>query len=380
MASTQTNLLKGGKRSYTVRWRDSANDDQQKTFKRKVDAERFERDLETSLDRGTYIDPRARNLPVHEYLATWQAHRHHLRPTTTARDDSYIRSHIAPEIGDYPLNRLSRTVVKSWVQGRVAAGYAPATVRKAAGILSTALDAAVEDGLIAANAAKSLDLPKVEQHEMRFLTAEEVWLLADSIDPRYRALVVTGAFTGLRPGELRALRVSNLNMLARTIQVEETLIEVNGTAQPGPVKTQAARRQVKMPKLLVDELARHLHTYPTDPDDFVFRAPKGGLLRKDNFRRRVWNLAIATADLPGFRVHDLRHTHAALLIAQGEHPKVIQSRLGHSSISTTLDRYGHIFEGLDEAAADALDDAYMQSDVGVLRGLEPNELTENVAT
>jgi integrase len=200
---------------------------------------------------------------------------------------------------------------------------------------------------------------------LRFLDADEVWRLADTIDPRYRAFVVTGAFTGMRPGELRALRLDHVNMLGRTIQVEETLADVRGHVQVGPVKTAASRRQIKMPKLLVDALARHLHTYPATGDGFVFTAPNGGPIRKDNFRRRTWLPAVAAAGLEGVRVHDLRHTHAALLIAQGEHPKVIQSRLGHASITTTLDRYGHLFEGLDEAAADGLDDAYGQSGVGL---------------
>ncbi len=182
-----------------------------------------------------------------DYLETWQTHRHHLRPSTTIRDDSYIRNHIVPELGGYRLDRLTRTIVKAWVTGRVSAGYAPATIRKAAGILSTALDDAVDDGLIALNPATKLDLPKIEANEQRFLTNDEVWRLADTIDPRYRVFVLTGAFTGMRPGELRALRLDHLNMLGRTIQVEETLAEDSGRIAAGPVKTAASRRQIKLP-------------------------------------------------------------------------------------------------------------------------------------
>jgi integrase len=364
VASIDTNNLKTGKKSYTVRWRDSLNDDQQETFPKKVQATQFRNKIEASLDTGTYIDPRAGNILLRDHLTTWQSHRHHLRPSTTARDDSYIKNHIVPELGDYRLDRLSRSIIKAWVKGRVTAGYAPATVRKAAGILSTALDDAVEDRLIAVNPAQKLDLPKIETQEMRFLTPDEVWRLADTIDRRYRALVVTGAFTGLRPGELRALRLEHVNMLGRTIQVEETLTEVSGHIHAGPVKTAASRRQVKIPKLLVDELAHHLAMWPPTGDGFLFTAPNGGPIRKDNFRLRTWLPAVAAAGLGGVRVHDLRHTHAALLIAQGEHPKVIQSRLGHKSIRTTLDLYGHLFKGIDEAAADGLDHAYSRSTVG----------------
>ena len=250
------------------------------------------------------------------------------------------------------------------MKGRVSAGYAPATVRKAAGILAKALDDAVEDGLIATNPARKLDLPKIEQEEMRFLNPDEIWLLADELDPRYRTFVLTRAFTGMRPGELRALRLKHLNVLGRSIQIEETLREDRGLITAGPVKTSASRRQIKVPRLLADELAQHLATYPPVKDGFAFTAPHGGPIRKDNFRRRTWLPATVEAGLDGVRVHDLRHTHAALLITQGEHPKVIQERLGHKSIKTTLDRYGHLHKGLDEAAADALDEAYSRTSVG----------------
>jgi integrase len=109
-----------------------------------------------------------------------------------------------------------------------------------------------------------------------------------------------------------------------------------------------------MPAFLVDELAEHLARYG-DPDGWVFVAPTGGPIRRTNFRRRFWIPAVAASVCEPFRMHDMRHTHAAMLIAEGVHPKVLQARLGHASITTTLDVYGHLMEGLDEAAAHALD-------------------------
>ena len=124
----------------------------------------------------------------------------------------------------------------------------------------------------------------------------------------------------------------------------------------------AARRTVTLPASLCDELARHLNHYPTD--DLIFTASEGGPIRWSNFRRRTWKPATEAVGLDGLRFHDLRHSHAALLIAAGEHPKVIQGRLGHASIRTTLDVYGHLFEGLDEAAAERLDETWRQQSVG----------------
>ena len=97
--------------------------------------------------------------------------------------------------------------------------------------------------------------------------------------------------------------------------------------------------------------------------DLVFSAPTGGPIRRNNFRRRIWLPAVEKSAGRYCTFHDLRHSHAALLIAQGEHPKVIPERLGHASIKTTLDTYGHLFDGLDEAAADRLEATYAANDV-----------------
>jgi len=119
-------------------------------------------------------------------------------------------------------------------------------------------------------------------------------------------------------------------------------------------KSDAGRRTVSLPSFVVDELARHIAEF-SDTTGLVFTSPSGGPIRRNNFRRRIWLPAVHSSVGEPCTFHDLRHTHAALLIAQGEHPKVIQERLGHASIKTTLDAYGHLFDGLDEAAAERLD-------------------------
>jgi integrase len=196
---------------------------------------------------------------------------------------------------------------------------------------------------------------------MRFLTNEEVRALADAIDPRYRVLVLAGAYTGLRIGELAGLKLDALDMLRRRLTVTRSVNEVRGklVVRSEP-KTAASRRTVALPRFLVDELAAHL-ALVKDPDGWVFPAPDGGPLRRNGFRSRFWQTAVSRAGLAGVRIHDLRHTHAAWLIAQGEHPKVIQARLGHASIKTTLDVYGHLFDGLDEKAASRLDSLVVQN-------------------
>ncbi len=114
----------------------------------------------------------------------------------------------------------------------------------------------------------------------------------------------------------------------------------------------------------MDELALHLENHG---GDHVFTSPDGKALRRHNFRRRVWLPTVKAASLDGLRFHDLCHSHAAMLIAAGEHPRLISARLGHSTIRTTLDAYGHLLPGLDEAAADRLDQLFAEG-LGANRG------------
>jgi integrase len=203
---------------------------------------------------------------------------------------------------------------------------------------------AVDDGRLARSPCRRIALPRIEQSEKRFLAIDEVEHLAETISPRYRVFVLTGAYTGLRPGELAALRTDRLDLRRRQLRVEE------------PIKTPASRRTVSFSPFITEELTTHLDTYPGDKN-LVFTAPEGGSLDLRVFRRRVWYPAVRDSVGEPMRPHDLRHTHVALLIAAGEDPYVISQRLGHASIRTTYDIYGHLFEGRDRQAADALEAA-----------------------
>jgi integrase len=189
---------------------------------------------------------------------------------------------------------------------------------------------------------------------MRFLNAAGVASLADRIHPAYRALVFVGAYGGLRIGELAALRRSRIDLHAGVVDVAETVNELKGRLAIGPPKTKASRRKVSLPAGMVDKLAEHLR-HPGRPTDFVFRARGGQVLRISNFRQHVWRPAVIAANLDGLRIHDLRHTAVALWIAAGANPKEVSVRAGHTSVSFTLDRYGHLFPGHDAELRDRLD-------------------------
>ena len=121
-----------------------------------------------------------------------------------------------------------------------------------------------------------------------------------------------------------------------------------------------------LPTWLPQVIDQHLTDYPSGPDGLLFTASEGGPVRRNAFRSRVWLPAVADSVGQPMRFHDLRHSHVALLIAEGAHPAVIASRLGHTSVKTVLDVYGHLYEGLDRNAADTLDPPWGGSDVDAL--------------
>jgi len=181
----------------------------------------------------------------------------------------------------------------------------------------------------------------------------------------------------VRWGEAVAVRRKRCHLLRSRVEVAESLAEARGRLHFGTTKTHT-RRMVVIPDFLRELLAAHLATdVSNDPEALVFRSREGQPLRNSNFRRRVWHQATADAGLTeGFRIHDLRHTCASLLIAQGAHPKVIQVHLGHSSISVTMDRYGHLFPSDMEALAADLDAARSRAHADQIRTKDGPEVIE----
>ena len=145
-----------------------------------------------------------------------------------------------------------------------------------------------------------------------------------------------------------------MNLVRGTVDVAEIVVEVRGKLFIGPPKTRAGRRTIGLPQAVVDELAIHMGPLGST-DAHVFTSDKGGTLRTSNFRAKVWLPAVRAAGLAPLRPHDLRHTAVALWIAVGANPKEVSVRAGHTSVSFTLDRYGHLFEGHDLELRDRLD-------------------------
>ncbi len=351
-----------GEIRYEVRMRGGDGKERSRTFRTKKEAERYERSQHSAIEQGLWVDPRGGKVTLEAWASEWERTVVHLRASTRRIYSANLRNHILPDLGYIELGKLSPSMLRAWLSGLTTKTngrgkpLAPGSVAQAYRTLNRVLAAAVDDELLGRNPLRGVRPPRVEPEPMRFLNHEEVATLASVVEPRYHTLVYLAAYTGLRAGELIALRRKHLDLLRRVITVVEQVQYVGGRHLTLPPKSAAGRRSVSLPAVVADDLTEHLgHFAEPGAEGLVFPAPSGGFLRLENFRKRVWLPAVAKAGLAPLRIHDLRHTCASLAIAAGADVKVLQRMLGHASAALTLDRYGHLLPGQAESVASRLD-------------------------
>lgn len=349
-------IEKRGQGRWRVRWRDPDGELQGRTFTREDEAKRFRARVEGDLVSGGYVDPERSRTTVAAFAGTWRESVVDLRPSTLARLDATVNTHVLPEFGQWPLAAVGNADVRGWAALLRASGLSSSSVRKAVFALRRILAAAVADRRLAVNPAENVPLPGEDHGEQRFLTPDEVATLADAVPPRYRALVLLACYGGLRFGELAGLRRSRIDLVRGRITVAETLVEVGGSLSFGPPKTRNGRRGVPIPRSLVDVLAEHMDAYcDADAAALVFTSPQGRPLRRVLFRRRQWQPAVRAAGLEPLTFHELRHTYVSMCAAAGLDLYEVSKRAGHSSAAFTADRYRHLYEDADDAYAERLD-------------------------
>jgi integrase len=345
---------------WQARYRTPDGKERAQNFPRRIDAERFARSVEVKKDRGEWIDPELGRISLAEWSERYLRSKAHKKPATLASIESLLRSRILPAFGSTPLARLDPMAVQEWLSELAASGLSASRRRQAAILLQAMLRAAVATRHLARNPLDGLEIPTLKRSDQRFLSPAELERLALAAESPYKPLINVLGYLGTRWGETVALRRSRCDLLRSRIEISESLSEVNGRLSFGPTKTDRAR-SVAVPAFLRDQLAQHLTTVERDPGALVFTAPRGGPLRYSGFYRRVWLPAVERAGLSPLRIHHLRHTAASLLIAQGAGPKAVMEHLGHSSITVTMDRYGHLFPSEFEGLAERLDRAHSEA-------------------
>jgi len=361
----------------------------------KRDAERVLREVLLSLEQGSYVKPN--KVTIGEWLRKWLKDYVSINTTDRTQESYYstVERHLIPSLGRVAITDLQAQHIQSYYAEKLNKGRADGKGGLSARsvvyhhrILSKALGYAVKMGVVVRNVANVVQPPRVQRVTMSTLSSEEATRFLDAArETDYYVYFATLLYTGLRRGELLALRWRNLDLDSGTLTVVETAYKLgNGEYRIKEPKTPQSRRNVTLPISLVElfkiyradqELLRIQLGISLNADDFVFIRPDGSPINP-NAITLAFRRIIKRAGLRDIRIHDLRHTHATLMLKAGVHPKVVSERLGHANIGITLDIYSHVLPGLQEAAAEKFDkifeaDSNENSDANVSKMLANSE-------
>ncbi|MCT1619302.1 tyrosine-type recombinase/integrase [Janibacter hoylei] len=309
-------------------------------------------------------------MTVQQYAQSWldRLGSSGLKPATVSNYRWILGRHVLPNIGRHRLVALTPQHVRTLLLAVSQTGASPRTVQLSRAVLRSMLADAERDQLIHRNVAALVKGPRVEREEVVPWTADEAGQFLASLEGhRLRPLFAVGVALGLRKGELLALRWQDVDLDRGVMRVRATVQRLGkgvGLVTGSP-KTARSRRTLPLPQVLVDALREHRDAQELERKEttswhdagLVFTTSKGTMIEPRNLNRFL-DEAIARAGLRRIRFHDLRHTCASLLLAQGVSPRVVMEVLGHSQMSMTTDLYGHVMLSSLRSAADALDGVF----------------------
>jgi integrase len=301
---------------------------------------------------------------IKSYLEQWveQVYKSKVKPMTYQQCLSVIRSHLVPAFGHIPLQKLTPEKVQAVYAQKLKDGLAPRTIMRIHSVLSAALENAVRWNLVPRNIAKLVTLPRAERYEAQTLTVEQARILLETAQgSSMEALLLLAVTAGMRRGELLALRWNDVDFAKKVIYVRRTVGRVagHGYVETEP-KTRSSRRKIVLPNEVFEVLMAHRERQGQmrikagvkwQEQGLVFCNRYGEFMVDWWYTSSVFHKLLAKAGLPELRFHDLRHSMATILLAAGVHPKVVQERLGHSTIAMTMDTYSHVLPSMQEDVA-----------------------------
>ncbi|MCT1577986.1 site-specific integrase [Oceanobacillus kimchii] len=360
-------IIKRGKK-YTIvvdLGRNHKNKRKQKWFsgyEKKKDAEKDLPNILNKLEKG-YTDPA--NMTLKEYFNQWlDRKKNTVAPGTYEHYESYMRKHIIPGIGDWKISKLESYHIESFMDEINDKKLSQRSKKHIFRILSSALAKGKRYG-ITEGIMEDIEAPKVDKREIEYWTEDEVQNFMNSLKSKNHAIpILLSLATGMRRGEVLGLRWSKIDFNNKTISVTHQLKkDENGEWELSPqLKTSTSYRTIKIDDDTIDILKQHQRQQEKDKmkcgEDYINKdlvcATSIGDYIRPTYLRTVFNRTIDKSKVNKISFHGLRHTHATLLLKMGIHPKVVQERLGHRSIQTTLDTYSHIIPGIQEIAATSI--------------------------
>lgn len=322
----------------------------------------------TAMSTGTFVEPS--QLTVDDYLHKWlaTAAKPRLRERTFEDYSEKLARYVRPLVGSQKLSDVRSLDIQSIYGAMTARSLSPRTVRYTHAILNSAFKQAVKWNMLLRNPCEAVELPRQERKEMQALSPLEVGrFLTASEGDAYHALFSFALTTGMRPEEYLSLKWSDLNLDERTAAVTRTLVwRKGGGWYFGEPKTTRSRRTVTFGETVARALRTHRAKQSESrlragsaayaQENLVFATLDGTPINIRNLTLRHFKPILQQAGLPAnFRLYDLRHTCATLLLAANEHPKVVSERLGHATITLTLDTYSHVLPSMQRAASDKLE-------------------------
>ncbi|WP_405168547.1 tyrosine-type recombinase/integrase [Paenibacillus sp. FSL H3-0286] len=332
-------------------------------FTKKTECKIAEALARTEWEKGNHINPSS--ISFGDYITEWLKNKKDIGLKTRHTNMGHIRNHIIPALGHIPLQKLTYEDIEYLIQEMQKKvlpngnSLADGTIRKVFNLVQTSLRAAVKRELIMRNPIDKLDKgskPKASKPKYDYWSVEEVNSFLNNLKHRLKILFILAIYTGMRRGEILALKWKDINFKTRQIRIAKA-------------KTDAGERSITISKYVIKALTDHFKQVLEEKNkynenyidnDYVICDEFGKQISTSNFHK-FWTRKLEATGVRKIRFHDLRHTCASLMFSAGVHPKVVQEMLGHSSIKVTLDMYSHMMPNMQEDAAIAMENLLSQT-------------------
>lgn len=318
--------------------------------------------LQSSADAGTLLD--ASDLTVSQHLDHYLPHsvKNTVRASTFANVERLARLHIKPAIGSMRVRAVSEFTIEQMVSS-ITKSVSAEVARKSLSLLSRSFEKLIPK-ILSSNPCERVSRPRITRGNIHPLTKEESELFMDHFQSdRLGSLFVLAVLSGARVGELLALSWSDVDFQYGAIAINKTLSNQGKRTTIEEPKSKQSRRRILLPERAMETLFAHRKKILVEGNagaGTVFCTKRGGITSRAVLHYRFKRL-LKTSGLQDIRFHDLRHTHATLLLLAGENPKIVSERMGHSSIRITLDLYSHVIPSMQEQAKDKLETMFGKS-------------------